>query len=142
GAGVASEPLMLRALRLMKKNDTPAAREVMMKLDELYPDQPASERAAYLGSWIAMQAGDFEKAIEDFGRFDTRHKASKDRDDARWFKAYSEYRAGKCNVATLQSLIDDFPRSPLVPQALYWMTRCQQLQSPPVPQGKIVAQYK
>jgi soluble lytic murein transglycosylase len=132
GAGVASEAMMARARRLMKKNDNPHAREVMLELDSRYPEQPASEDAGYLASWIAMQAGDFDKAIADFTTFDTRHPNSKKRDDARWFKAYSEYRAGHCSVQTLQSLIDDFPRSALIPQARYWMARCEQkkLESP------------
>ncbi|MBK7863350.1 MAG: transglycosylase SLT domain-containing protein [Archangiaceae bacterium] len=126
GPGVASEALMARARRFMKKNDNPKARETMLKLDALYPEQPTADDAAYLAAWIAMQAGEFDQAADDFGRFDARHPTSKKRDEARWFKAYSEYRAGHCSVATLQSLIDDFPRSSLVPQARYWMARCQQ----------------
>lgn len=126
GPSFAADALMLRAKRLMKKNDDAKARQVMLDLDARFPEQPPSEEAGYLAAWIAMQAGNFEQASADFTTFDARHPTSKKRDEARWFKAYSEYRAGKCSVTTLQSLIDDFPRSSLVPQARYWMTRCQQ----------------
>lgn len=130
GAGVASEALMAKARRQMKTNDNPGARATMLKLDEAYPEQPAAEDAGYLAAWIAMQAGEFEQAVADFTTFDSRHPTSRKRDEARWFKAYSEYRAGKCSVATFQSIIDEFPRSSLVPQARYWTARCQQKTSP------------
>src|SRR5439155_21222388 len=98
GPGVRAEALMVRGRRYMKKNDNPRAREVMLDLDTRFPEQPAAEDAGYLASWIAMQAGDFERAVQDFTTFDTRHPASRKRDDARWLKAYSEYRAGKCSA--------------------------------------------
>ncbi len=138
GPGVASEALMARARRFMKVHDNAQARKVMLEIEAKYAEQPVAEDAAYLAAWLAMQAGDFEPAATEFGAFDTSHADSKKRDEARWFKAYSEYRAGKCSPATLQSLIDDFPRSSLVPQARYWLARCQQKQ----PGAKVAAAYR
>jgi len=138
GAGVAAEALMARARRFMKVHDNAQARKVMLEIEAKHAEQPAAEDAAYLAAWLAMQAGEFEQAATEFGAFDTSHATSKKRDEARWFKAYSEYRAGKCSVATLQSLIDDFPRSSLVPQARYWLARCQQKS----PGAKVAPAYR
>lgn len=139
--GVASEALMMRARKLMKKNDNAGARKVMLELDQKYPDQPAAEDAGYLAAWVAMQAGDFEPAAADFATFEDHHPTSRKRDEARWFRAYSLYRAGKLTEAatTLESLIAEFPKSSLLPQARYWLARSQQKASP---KAKVAGAYK
>jgi soluble lytic murein transglycosylase len=126
--GVAAEALMLRARRLMRANENRVAREVLLKLDQTYGNQGAAEEAGYLASWIGMQAGDFAQAAGDFERFEANHPGSRKRDEARWFGSYSLYRAGQYAKAQerLQSLLTDFPRSSLVPQARYWLVRCAQ----------------
>ncbi|MBL8950308.1 MAG: transglycosylase SLT domain-containing protein [Myxococcaceae bacterium] len=128
GPGVASEALMARSRRFMKVHDNAQARKVMLEIEAKHHEQPVAEDAAYLAAWLAMQAGDFEAAATEFGTFDTAHADSKKRDEARWFKAYSEYRAGRCSPDTFKSLVDDFPKSSLVPQARYWLARCLQKQ--------------
>jgi soluble lytic murein transglycosylase len=126
--GVASEALMLRARRLMRANENRVARELLLKLDESYGTQPAAEEAGYLAAWMAMQAGDFADAAQDFDKFEANHPGSRKRDDARWFGSFSLYRAGAYSGARerLQTLLADFPRSSLVPAARYWMARSTQ----------------
>ncbi len=128
-SAVAADAMMLRARRLMKGGENRVARDVLLSLDEKYPKEAPAEDAGYLGAWLAMQAGDFDQAVTDFDRFEARHPGSRKRDEARWFKAFSQIRAGKLSPAraTLSSLLDEFPRSQLVPQARYWLARAAQL---------------
>jgi soluble lytic murein transglycosylase len=126
---IAADAMMIRARRLMKGGENRLGREVLLSLDEKYPKEAPAEEAGYLASWLAMQAGEFERAVSDFERFESRHPESRKRDEARWFRAFSLIRLGQHDKARalLATLLDDFPRSALVPQARYWMIRSAQL---------------
>ncbi len=126
---VAASAMMIQARKLLHAGNNTAARELMRAIDEKYPNEPPADEAAYLSGWIAMQAGDYPAAVQDFTSFEERHKRSRKRDDARWFRAYAQIRQDKFvdARATIAGLLAEFPRSALVPQAKYWAARCGQL---------------
>lgn len=126
---IAAQALMTSARRLMRLQDNAGARAAFRKLDEKYPGDPTADEAGYLAAWLAMNSGDFEAAVADFTTFEARHPASKKRDEARWFRGFSLIRAQQYGPAreVLLSLPGDFPRSSLVPQAMYWAARAAQL---------------
>lgn len=128
-SGIAAEAMMTRARKLMRAGDNATARQVLLSVDQKYTGEAPADEAGYLAAWIAMQAGDYPAAVKDFTTFEERHPDSKKRDDARWFRAYSLIRQDQWAQArtTLQSLLSDFSRSQLVPQAKYWAARCAQL---------------
>lgn len=128
--GIAAPALMVSARRLMRLNDNLAARAAFHRVDETYPDDPAAADAGYLAAWLAMNAGDFAAAIAEFDAFETKHPGSKKKDEARWFRGFAHFRAKEYAKAreVLTSLPADFPRSSLVPQAIYWAARAGQLQ--------------
>jgi soluble lytic murein transglycosylase len=128
-AWVAASAMMLKARKLLRAGDNTKAREMMLALDVKYPNESPADEASYLAGWIAMQAGDYASAVTDFASFEERHADSKKRDEARWFRAYSQIRQDKFVEAraTIAGLLTEFPRSSLVPQAKYWSARCGQL---------------
>lgn len=127
---IAAQALMTLAKRAMRTQDNAAARATFQKLDTLYPTDSAADEAGYLAAWLAMNSGDFAAAVKDFSDFETRHADSKKRDEARWFRAFSLIRSKRYAEAreVASSLARDFPRSSLVPQALYWAARAAELQ--------------
>ncbi len=144
---VAAQALLTSAKRLMRLQDNAGARTTFRKLDDRYPADPAADEAGYLASWLSMNSGDFDAAVSDFTAFEARHPDSKKRDEARWFRGFSLLRAKKFGAAreVLQSLAQDFPKSSLAPQALYWAVRAVQLQGPPADAGPavdVVAEYR
>jgi soluble lytic murein transglycosylase len=125
----AAEAMMTKARRLMRAQDHQGARALMLALDQRYPDNGNAEEAGYLGSWLSLSDARFEQAVADFGAFEQRHPGARKRDEARWFRAWALFRLGRHADArnALDALIDDFPRSSLVPQARYWAIRFAQL---------------
>ncbi|MFT3708936.1 MAG: transglycosylase SLT domain-containing protein [Archangium sp.] len=126
---IAAQALLLLAKRSMRTGDNVAARATFQKLDTLYPTDSNADEAGYLAAWLAMNSGDFDAAVKDFAEFETRHADSKKRDEARWFRAFTLVRAKKYADAreVAASLPKDFPKSSLVPQALYWAARSAEL---------------
>lgn len=122
---LAAEATMVRARRLMRLGDNTQASQAFRHLDDTWPHDPNADEAGYLAAWLAMNSGDWVQAIDAFEAFETRHDTSRRRDEARWFRAWSLYRLGRRAEAraTCLSLAADFPRSQLVPQALYWAAR-------------------
>jgi soluble lytic murein transglycosylase len=127
--GTAAEAMMTKARRLMRAQNHEAARALMQALDAKYPDNGNADDAAYLAAWLSLADGRAAQAVADFDAFDTRHAASKKRDEGRWFRAWALFRQGRHHDArnALAVLVDEFPRSSLVPQARYWSTRFAQL---------------
>lgn len=128
-AGVAAEAMMTKARRLMRAQKHDEAREVMLALDAKYPDNGNAVDAAYLGSWVSLADGKYEQAVADFDGFEARHPDSKKRDEAKWFRAWALFRLGRYAEARngLAALVEEFPKSSLVPQARYWSTRFAEL---------------
>ncbi len=127
-APVAAEAMMAQARRLMRLGKNPEARAAFQALDFKFPKDLNADEAGYLHAWLAMNAGDDATAVGDFSAFEERHPFSKRRDEARWFRGFSLFRLGRAAEAraVLTSLAADFPKSSLVPQALYWATRSLQ----------------
>lgn len=125
----AAEAMMTKARRLMRAQQHQDARALMLALDAKYPDNGNAPEAAYLGAWLSLADGRFEQAVEDFDAFEARHAGSKKRDEARWFRAWALFRLGRSDAARagLQALVEEFPKSSLVPQATYWSARVAQL---------------
>lgn len=129
---IAAEAMSLRARRAMRSGDNRAAQQIFTSIDQKYPRSGFAVDSAYLAAWISMQNSEFEPAVKAFEAFEARYPTSRKRDEARWFRGYSQYRAGQLAAgrATLLSLTQDFPQSPLVPQAKYWATRALQKSVP------------
>jgi soluble lytic murein transglycosylase len=129
GASTAAEALMAQARRLMRLTHNAEARTAFRQLETKYPKDFNADEAGYLNAWLAMNAGDDATAVADFSAFEANHPGSRRRDEARWFRGFSLYRLGRFAEArsTLASLVADFPKSQLVPQAVYWATRSAQV---------------
>jgi soluble lytic murein transglycosylase len=127
--GTAAEAMMTKARRLMRAQDHVQARALMLALDAKYPDNGNADDAAYLGAWLSLADGRAAQAVTDFDAFEARHADSKKRDEARWFRAWALFRDGRLESGrnSLDALVQDFPRSSLVPQARYWSARFAQL---------------
>ncbi|MFO0596333.1 MAG: transglycosylase SLT domain-containing protein [Myxococcaceae bacterium] len=144
---VAAEALNLLARRAMRTGDNALARLTFHTLDEKFPQAQQADEGAYLAAWLAMNSGELDTAIAEFAKFEERHPDSKKRDEARWFSAFSLIRGKKYAAAREQllGLSRDFPKSSLVPQALYWAAHAAQLQGPTPDAGPsvdLVAEYK
>lgn len=144
---IAAQALATSAKRLMRLQDNAGARAAFRTLDQKYQADPAADEGGYLAAWLAMNSGDFDTAVADFATFETRHAASRRRDEARWFRGFSLIRAKKYGEAraVLLSLPGDFPKSQLAPQALYWAARAGQLNEAPADAGPgvdVVAEYR
>lgn len=124
-----AEAMMTKARRLMRSQDHQGARALMLAVDTKYPNAGSAEDAAYLGAWVSLADGDYQRAVDDFDSFEKRHAESKKRDEARWYRAWALARLGKHAEARngLQAIAEDFPKSSLVPQVRYWSTRFAQL---------------
>lgn len=144
---IAAQAVLASAKRLMRLQDNAGARKAFRLLDDTWPADPNADEAGYLAAWLAMNSGEFDAAVADFTQFEARHPGSKKRDEARWFRGFSLIRAKRYAAAreVLQTLAQDFPRSSLVPQALYWATRAAQLSGPAADAGPavdVVAEYQ
>ncbi len=124
----ALEAAMLQARRALRE-DNARARELMEKIDHKFAKEPRSDEAGFFAAWLAFQASDLDGAVKGFERFDKVHPRSRKRDDALWYKALALIRLERYGEAkaALATLTDKFPRSSLVPQAVYWSARCDQL---------------
>jgi soluble lytic murein transglycosylase len=131
GPGVASEAWLARARRLMRLGDHAGARAAFREVDRKFFEQPGSDEAGFYGAWLSLPMGEFAEAVKSFQEFEERHPGSRKRDDARWFRAWALFRLERYGDArdVLLSLVTDFPRSQLVPQARYWATRAAQLKA-------------
>lgn len=128
-SATAAEAMMAKARRYMRMQDHEKARTLMMSLGAKYPENGNADDAAYLGSWMSLADGKLEQAIQDFEAFEMRYRFSRKRDEARWYRAWALARLNRYADARsgLLALINDFPRSSLLPQAKYWSARWAQL---------------
>lgn len=128
---VAVDALTTLGKRLLRQGDNRGARHVFVEAEEAYASERGSDEAAYLGAWLTFTAGEDEAAVAAFESFEVRHPASRRRDEARWFRGFGLVRLRRYDAAraALRTLVADFPRSSLVPQAHYWSTRAAQLAS-------------
>ncbi len=132
---IAAEAMMIKARRLMRAGDNAAARAAFQSADATYPNEYTADEAGYFGAWLSMGLGDDVAAAKAFEGFEDHHPRSRRRDEARWFRGYVLFRAHDYAGArtVLASLVYDFPKSSLVPQARYWSARAGQLM--PQPEG-------
>lgn len=133
-AEFAAPALLARANRHLKHDQHAKARALFAQLERAYPTRPEAEAAGYLKGWIDLQDGRLSRAATDLTAFARKHKRSHRRDDALWFAALAQIDLAHYDAArkTLAELVRRFPRSSLVPQALYWTHRCEQLSKKPL----------
>ena len=79
------------------------------------------EDASFLAAWLPYDAGRFAGAAASLGRFLRERPASRRATDARWFRAWSLYRAGRKVEAS--RAFAELESSALGPGALYWRGR-------------------
>ncbi|WP_224240942.1 lytic transglycosylase domain-containing protein [Hyalangium gracile] len=126
---VASEAALVTARRALRANENEKARALMAGLDKAWAKWPAGNEGAFFAGWLDLQGGRFEDAVKAFASFEQRYPRSRRRDEGMWFRALALLRLEKYSEAREQlgRLVDNFPRSSLVPQARYWMARSQEL---------------
>ena len=129
-ASVAAEAAFITARRALRANDNVKARELMAGVEAKYPEETVADEAGFLVGWLDLQAGRFEESVKAFTAFDTRHPDSNHRDEALWYRALAHLRLTQYPKAreVLDTLVDTFPRSGLVPQARYWSARSRELE--------------
>jgi soluble lytic murein transglycosylase len=126
---LASQALLLEAKRLLKGDDHTRALAAFARLSAKFSSTPAAEEADYLKAWIELQDHALKLSAHDFAAFVRKHPHARKRDDAMWFLGLTEIEAHQYPAArhALQELARRYPDSSLVPQAIYWSARCQQL---------------
>ncbi|WP_257460209.1 lytic transglycosylase domain-containing protein [Archangium lipolyticum] len=130
---VAAEAAYFTARRALKTDDNLKARELMAAVEKGWPKEGVADDAGFYVGWLDLQAGRFEDAVKSFTAFDQRHARSRKRDEAMWFRALAHIRLKQYGPAreVLDTLVDTFPRSSLVPQARYWSARGHELEGSP-----------
>lgn len=131
---LAAPALLAKANRRLKHDQHAQARALFARVESAYPHQPEAEVAGYLKGWIDLQDKKLTRAATELTAFVSKHKRSRRRDDALWFAALAQIDQERCAAAkkTLTELVHRFPTSSLVPQALYWTHRCEQLEKAPL----------
>lgn len=132
-AKIAAAALFAQAKRRLKLDQHAQARALFVKLERAYPREPQADEAGYLVGWIDLQDRKLPRAITELGAFARKHPHSRKRDDAMWFRALAQIDLKHYGAArkTLHELTQRFPNSSLVPQALYWIHRAEQLEQQP-----------
>ncbi len=135
----AAEAMLVRARRLLKLDEHAQAVERLQEISKRFVGQPASEEADYFLGWLALQDGRLQAAADALESFERKHPESRRRDEACWFRALAQIRAGNWSEAdrALRELQERYARSALVPQAKYWRVRVKQLAG-----GKPVEEYQ
>ncbi|HEX5749066.1 MAG TPA: transglycosylase SLT domain-containing protein [Archangium sp.] len=127
---VAAEAAYVTARRALKSDDNAKARELMAAVEKTWPREGVADDAGFYVGWLDLQAGRFEEAVKSFTAFDQRHAGSRKRDEALWYRALAHIRLEQYGKAreVLDTLVDTFSRSSLVPQARYWSARSHELE--------------
>jgi soluble lytic murein transglycosylase len=135
----AAEAMLVRARRLLKLDEHAQAVERLQEISKRFTGEPASEEADYFLGWLALQDGKLQAAADALESFERKHPESRRRDEACWFRALAQIRAGNWSEAdrALRELQERYARSALVPQAKYWRVRVKQLAG-----GKPVEEYQ
>jgi soluble lytic murein transglycosylase len=125
---IAAEGILLRARHALRVDQNELARRYMAEIERRYPKESAADEAGYFLGWIDLQAGRLPAAVQSFAAFEKRHPRSRRRDEALWFESLALIlqRSFDESRQTLHALAEQFPNSPLLPQARYWSTRCLQ----------------
>ncbi len=125
---IASEALMLKARRTLRA-DNAKGKKLLLEVVRRFPRERAADDAAFLVGWVDLQSGQYADAAAEFTDFEKKFRSSRKRDEALWFHSLALMRLKRWDQAqaTLQQLVNDYPRSSMVPQARYWWTRCEQL---------------
>jgi soluble lytic murein transglycosylase len=132
-AAIAAPAQLARANRRLKHDQHAQARAIFAKVESAYPHRPEAEIAGYFKGWIDLQDQKLTRAASELTAFASKYRHSRRRDDALWFAALAQidHEAYAAARKTLAELVHRFPNSSLVPQALYWTHRCEQLEKAP-----------
>jgi soluble lytic murein transglycosylase len=122
---IASEGMLIAARRALRSNQNEVARRAMVEIEQRYPKELAADEAGYFIGWIDLQAGRWPEAVRSFVAFEKRHPHSRRRDEALWFQSLALILQHTHSEArrNLQTLVRQFPNSPLCAQARYWAAR-------------------
>ena len=135
----AAEAMLVRARRLLKLDEHAQAVERLQEISKRFAGEPAAEEADYFLGWLALQDGKLQAAADALESFERKHPESRRRDEACWFRALAQIRAGNWSESdrALRELQERYPRSGLVPQAKYWRVRVKHLAG-----GKPIDEYQ
>ena len=120
----AQQAAWLMARRHMRSQEATQARQWLAKAAQ-GGGKPAEE-ARYMSAWLWLNHSHWEEAEKALGAFADNHPNSSFSVDARWFQGWAQFRQNQCPQArqTWQQAAESFPKSPLLPQFLYWAARC------------------
>lgn len=140
---VAAEALHLRGRRLLRSGDNEGAKAALEELDRRFPKEAVTNEGAFFIGWIDLQAERYTEAAAAFANYMKSHPRSRKLDEAAWFRALALIRLPDLAAAktALGDLVLRFPQSSLVPQALYWKARCDQLLGGTEP-ASVIEQYE
>ena len=98
-------------------------------------EQIASGTANYESGKAAYDRGDWTDAIADLKAYVEQYPGTELTDDALYFLGLSYVRIKDYALASsqLDRLVRDFPTTPYAAEALFWLARCDDLQSHPAP---------
>jgi len=91
-----------------------------------------SEEARFMSAWLWLNESKWEEAQTALGEFAEKYPHSSFAVDARWFQGWAQFRQGNNPQASqtwLQAAVR-YPKSPLLPQFLYWAARCTPQNTP------------
>ncbi|MGZ6081686.1 MAG: tetratricopeptide repeat protein, partial [Myxococcaceae bacterium] len=113
----AAEAMLVRARRLLKLDEHAQAVDRLQEISKRFAGEPAAEEADYFLGWLALQDGKLQAAADALESFERKHPESRRRDEACFFRALAQIRAGNWSEAdrALRELQERYARSALVP---------------------------
>jgi soluble lytic murein transglycosylase len=123
--GLAAEASIAWARSAESTGDVEGA---LRRLAGLAGDPHHGAEAEYLAGRMELQHGRTDEAIASFSSAASK-KRQRFSDEARWWLGWAQFGAGRLDPAAAEwaSLPASWPRSPLIPQALYWRARALEL---------------
>jgi len=126
-AEVAGEPdeLFEYALTAARTGDFDTAAVIYRRLIEAHPDTKQAEFSSFKLGYMKFDRNECTEALPLFSTHRERFPGGRHIDEALWFAARCEWRAGNTDAATALygALRAARPRSSLVPGAAYWQAR-------------------
>ncbi len=113
------------ALTTARSGDYPTAGVIYRRIMAQHPTTDEADFASYKLGYMAYDQGDCAAAVPLLQEHATSRPTSKRTVEARWFAARCAWRTGDRAgaVAGWDAIVRDFPKSDLVPGAVYWKAR-------------------
>jgi len=120
---VSREALYYTAKAYLRKGDRDSFLKASDEFYRLYPEDRKTPELLLIAADELRRSGDREKALSIYNLIMKEY--SRISDDALYQRGWMEYLSGDIEkgLSDMRSLIENHPRSPKIPQALYWEAR-------------------